>query len=136
MTPRDAIGYFVGMGWTPAQAAGIVANLIAESNLNPAAVGDGGRAYGVGQWHGDRQRNFAAIIGKDIRGSSLEDQLAFVHAELNRTEKQAGDLLRGCRTPSDAAACITQSYERPADAAGESAKRAIIAEGLFAEYSG
>ena len=35
---------FVSMGWTPVQAAGIVANLFSESRLNPAAVGDGGQA--------------------------------------------------------------------------------------------
>ena len=100
MTParQQALTYFIGAGWTPAQAAGIVANLEAESSLNPAAVGDGGKAYGIAQWHPDRQANFATTIGRDIRGSSFEDQLAFVHAELQTTEKRAGEALRATTT--------------------------------------
>jgi len=131
-----ALTYFVGMGWTPAQAAGIVANLVAESDLNPAAVGDGGAAYGIAQWHPDRQANFSAIIGRDIHGSSIDDQLAFVHAELQRWEKAAGDALASCATAGDAGACVSRLYERPADREGEAAKRAALAEKIFAEYKG
>lgn len=129
-----ALSYFIRMGWTPEQAAGVVANLVAESSLNPAAVGDGGQAYGIAQWHPDRQANFAAVIGRDIKGSSLEEQLAFVHAELNRFEKSAGDALRLCATASEAGACISTKYERPADRDGEAAKRAALAESIFAQY--
>src|SRR5260363_90445 len=45
-------------GWTHKQAAGIVANLKIESGLNPKAVGDGGKAYGIAQWHPPRQAEF------------------------------------------------------------------------------
>lgn len=124
---QQAISYFISMGWTPAQAAGIVANLHAESGLRPDAVGDGGKAYGIAQWHPDRQQNFAAIIGKSIVGSSLEEQLAFVHAELNGTERVAGDALRACITAAEAGACVSKMYERPADREGEAAKRAALA---------
>lgn len=134
--PRAAIAYFVRMGWTPQQAAGIVANLISESNLNPAAFGDGGQAYGIAQWHPDRQANFAAYIGKDIHGSSLEDQLAFVHIELGHSEKVAGTALAACTTAAEAGACVSQRYERPADKEGEATKRAALAEKLFQQYGG
>ncbi len=135
MTLADALAYFVTQGWTPAQAAGIVANLQAESGLRPDAAGDGGQAYGIAQWHHDRQVNFAAVIGKDIHGSSVEDQLAFVHAELNGAEKAAGHALRDCTNAADAGACVSKMYERPADREGEAAKRASLAQHIYAQYA-
>lgn len=136
MNAREAVSYLVGMGWSAAQAAGIVANLVAESGLNPAASGDGGRAYGIAQWHPDRQNNFAAVIGKSIRGSSVGDQLAFVHAELNGTEKAAGDALRACLSATDAGACVSERYERPADVQGEAKRRGAMAETILSQYGG
>lgn len=132
---QQALRYFVGMGWTPAQAAGIVANLLAESGLDPAVVGDGGSAFGLAQWHPDRQAGFRALIGKDIRGSSFEDQLAYVHAELQGTEQAAGDALRACTTAAAAGATVSAKYERPADREGEATKRAALAEDLLAAYA-
>jgi hypothetical protein len=113
-----------------------VANLIAESNLNEAAVGDGGQAYGIAQHHPDRQSLFAGLMGKPMQGSSFEDQLYFVHAELLRSEAKAGDALRDCSTAAAAGACISKMYERPADRDGEATKRAALAEQLFIEYGG
>ena len=132
---KRAFDHFVRMGWSLEQAAGIVANLVAESSLNPAAVGDGGLAYGIAQWHPDRQRFFSAIIGRDIRGSTFEDQLAFVHAELVNTEKPAGDALRACTTAAAAGATVSRLYERPADRDGEAARRAGAAESILAEMT-
>ena len=54
----DAIEYFTGQGWTKNQAVGIVANLEAESGLDPTIKGDKGEALGIGQWHPDRQALF------------------------------------------------------------------------------
>jgi hypothetical protein len=133
---RDAVAYFVRMGWTPEQSAGLVANLVAESGLRPDAVGDGGQAYGIAQWHPDRQSNFAGLIGKPMEGSTLEEQLAFVHAELRGTEKHAGDALAICTTASEAGAVVSKLYERPADREGEAARRSSLAESLLAEYGG
>ena len=129
---QQALAYFVRMGWTLAQAAGIVANLTAESNLNPAAVGDNGAAYGIAQWHGDRQAGFHALLGRPIQGSSLEDQLAWVHAEMRSTERVAGAALAACTTAAEAGACVSEKYERPADRAGEAIKRGILAENILA----
>lgn len=128
---RLALDYFVRMGWSAAQSAGIVANLWAESKLNPATVGDGGQAYGIAQWHPDRQAHFPGLFGKPIHGSTLDEQLAFVHAELIDFEKSAGDALRRCTSASDAGACVSIKYERPGDAVGEATKRAALAESLF-----
>jgi len=130
---RLALDYFIGMGWSPPQAAGIVANLVAESRLIPSATGDSGLAYGIAQWHPDRQANFSAIMGKDIRGSSLEEQLAFVHAELQRWEKPAGDALASCATAREAGACVSLKYERPRDKEREAIERGELAQQLHTE---
>jgi hypothetical protein len=115
-TPSSAsavMQFFIAKGWTPAQAAGFAANLQVESNFNPAAVGDGGRAYGIAQWHPDRQRNFQAWSGRDIRGSTVEQQLEFMHFEMTQgAERRAGSMIRQTTTPEQAAAVIDQYYER------------------------
>lgn len=110
-----AMQFFISKGWTPAQAAGIVGNLDVETGgtFNPAAVGDGGRAYGIAQWHPDRQANFRAWSGQDIRGSTFEQQLEFVHHELTAgREQRAGTILRQATIAEQAAALVDQFYER------------------------
>jgi hypothetical protein len=112
--PEEAQAFFESKGWTKEQAAGIVGNLVEESGLRTDAVGDGGRAYGIAQWHPDRQQNFRNYAGKDIRQSTFQEQLEFVNWELNNTEKAAGNKLRGAASAEDAAAIVDQYYERSA----------------------
>jgi len=128
---QEAVAFFVQRGWTREQSAGIVANLEAESGLRPDVVGDSGQAYGIAQWHPDRQSIFAGLIGKPIQGSSFEDQLHFVHAELRGAEHTAGEALAACETAADAGACVSRLYERPADREGEASKRAALAQRIF-----
>lgn len=114
-----AMKFFMDKGWTREQAAGIVANLSAESKLKPDALGDKGHAYGVGQWHPDRQANFKAWSGHDIHGSSLQDQYGFVNYELTEGQEQAaGRNLRRTRTAGDAGAVVGDQYERYGDKSG------------------
>ena len=112
--PEEAQAFFEGKGWTKEQAAGIVGNLVVESRLKTDAVGDGGKAYGIAQWHADRQDKFRQVYGKDIRQSSFAEQLEFVNWELNNTEKAAGNSLRGATTADQAAAIVDKQYERSA----------------------
>jgi hypothetical protein len=114
---KTALDYFIQQGWTPEQAAGIVANLQAESydRIDPAAVGDAGKGYGIAQWHGSRQRDFERVMGKPLKGSGLEDQLKFVQWELTdpkSTERRSGARLKAAKTAAEAAAIIDQHYER------------------------
>lgn len=123
------IDFFRAKGWSEDHAKGIAANLEQESNFQPDAVGDGGNAYGMGQWHPDRQANFAKFSGKDIRQSTAQEQLEFIHYELTRgAEKSAGERLKMATSASEAAGIVSQYYERPADTNGEIARRAAIAE--------
>ena len=114
----EALMFFISKGWTGTQAAGIVGNLQAESgvNLKIDAVGDGGQAYGIAQWHPPRQANFAKVFGKDIRKSSFKDQLEFVDWELKNTESRAGNMLKSAKTPAEAASIVDQYYERSSGA--------------------
>jgi LysM repeat protein len=111
---KTAFDYFIQQGWSKEQAAGLVANLQAESgqNLDVNIFGDGGAGYGIAQWHGSRQRDFERVMGKPLKGSGLEDQLKFVQWELNNTEKRAGARLKAAKTAAEAAAIIDQYYER------------------------
>jgi hypothetical protein len=138
LTPNAeyAIRFFEAQGYTTAQAAGIVANLQAESgaNLKIDAVGDGGKAYGIAQWHPDRQENFRKVFGKDIRNSSLQEQLQFIAWELNNSEKKAGMKVRAAQSEVETAMLFDQYYER---SSGEHRqKRMATAQTLYASLGG
>lgn len=125
------VRYFMTMGWSEAAAKGIVANLHHESGLNNKAVGDNGKAYGLAQWHPDRQENFKKVFGKDIRESTESEQLAFVHYELTKgKEKAAGQELAKAKTAEEAARIVTYKYERPANADKDAETRAKTASTL------
>lgn len=132
----QAMQYFTSQGWTKQQAAGITANLQKESQFDHTAVGDGGRAYGVAQWHPDRQANFKAKYGKSIKQASYAEQLAFVNHELTKgTEQAAGKRLRQAKTAQQAAATVSQYYERPKAVEKEKRERAAIAATIDKNYS-
>jgi len=127
----DLMQYFESQGWTHAQASGVVSNFTVESGLRPNAVGDGGSAYGLGQWHPDRQAAFSSMFGKDIRSSSLLEQAAFANYELTQgNEQHAGRALKGTNSPYDAGAIVSSLYERPADREGNMAIRGGLAQQL------
>ncbi|CAB3889727.1 hypothetical protein LMG26788_03778 [Achromobacter pulmonis] len=127
----DAIKFFEGKGYSREQAAGIVANLMAESNLNPKAIGDNGQAVGIGQWHPVRQADFKKAFGIDLKDATLAQQLAFVDWELRNTERTAMEKLQAAKTPQQAGDAVSRYYERPKDKDGEAEKRAAAAGALY-----
>lgn len=129
-----ALEFFKKAGWSANQSAGIVANLIHESNLKKNAVGDGGQARGIAQWHPDRQADFEKWSGKKFDDATTDDQLAFVNYELrNGTRKLAGKLLAGATNAAQAGMIVSKYYEAPADQQGEMAKRGRTAEQLVGD---
>ena len=52
VTPRQIYQALINAGASTTQAIGIMANGIAESGLNPEAVGDQGTSFGIWQQHG------------------------------------------------------------------------------------
>ncbi|KAA8387038.1 phage tail protein [Acetobacter tropicalis] len=130
-TGRKIQAFFQRNGFTADQAAGLVANFDAESGFDPNIQGDkvNGKytAYGIGQWHQKRQDDFRRVIGRDIHGSSLDDQLKFSAWELANTEKNAGNAIHGASSAQNAAALTSFDYFRPgkdrADQLAEMQKR-------------
>jgi hypothetical protein len=110
---QQAMAFYMQKGYTKEQAAGIVGNLIGESNLNTGAVGDSGTAEGIAQWRGERLnrlKRFAASRGKDYK--DFETQLDFVDLELQNNEKAAYQALKSAKTVDEATAAFI-GYERP-----------------------
>ncbi len=112
-----------GLGVAPHQAAGIVANLHAESSpqIKPwGVVGDNGTAFGAAQWRNERfanLNNFAKANGMDPR--TTEAQQAFMRHELigrgahgGGSEAKAYGALASAQDPSSAAAAFDARYER------------------------
>ena len=137
-----AMTYFVSRGWTPAQAAGIVGNLQAESgkNLSLTAVGDGGKALGIAQWHPNRRTVYERTFGKPWSESSFNDQLGFIQLELNNFDnvsgnlnKNAGTALRNSNTAAQAATIFDAQYERSSGAHRQ--KRIDNAEALLEQWT-
>ncbi|MFT8417394.1 MAG: phage tail tip lysozyme [Acetobacter sp.] len=111
---RGVQQFFMRNGYSSAQAAGLVANLAQEDgSFDPGKVGDSGTAYGIAQWHKDRQDDFRRVMGRDIHGSSREDQLKFMQWELDHQSYLGGDEIRHARTASQAAALASVNYFRP-----------------------
>jgi len=131
--PKIAMEFFLDQGWTPEQAAGLVANLQAESydQIDPAAQNGG--AYGIAQWRGSRKRDFEEEMGRPLKGSSLMDQLKFVQHELNNKESKAGQLLKQATTAAQAAAIVDEFYERSGGAAIR--RRIALANSLLTAFA-
>lgn len=121
---------FESLGWSPEQAAGIVANLQRESGLDPSrpnATGNG--MYGLAQWDTKRRANFRKLFGHDIHNSTMAEQVAFVNHELRHgTEQFAGRKLMQAKTAGEAGAAVALYYERFGNHPDEVAARARLAE--------
>jgi hypothetical protein len=113
-TAKEAVEFFTSKGWTKAQAAGIVGNLMAESGLRTDDFNAPENAYGIAQWRSDRQERFAKTYGKLIQQAGFQEQLEFVHWELNNDESKAGKALRATTDASTAAFVVDKMYERSA----------------------
>jgi hypothetical protein len=129
VSAQQAYAYFIHEGWTGPQACGIIANIQNESQFNPAIFGDNGTAYGICQWHPDRQANFAAFTGVQIQGSTYGQQLAFINYELrNGSEQPAGRQLLQTSTANAAGYAMCFYYERPQNKEYVSQQRGALAQ--------
>jgi len=134
MESSAVIEFMVSKGWSEDQAAGIAANLKHESNFNAGAVGDGGKAYGLAQWHEPRQDAFKSWAGKSIKGSSEDEQLEFIHHELTAgSERAAGNKLRLAASAHEAGDVFSRAYERPSKTEEEAAARGATAARLLGQ---
>lgn len=104
----NSVSYWMGKGFTKAQAEGITARLAKESGgnwLNPNAINPQSGAYGIAQWLGSRRPAAVATGGDE------QKQLDLVNQELNTTERVALAAIRAAKTPAEAALAMEQ-FER------------------------
>jgi hypothetical protein len=127
---REALAFFTNVGWSREQAAGLIANIEAESQFDAQAVGAGGLAFGICQWHPGRQAAFKAKFGSCIKESDYVGQLRFVDFELHHGEHRAGNALREALSARNAGEVVCRPYERPIDPNGnENFRRGTRAQG-------
>ncbi len=100
----------VGMGMSPQDAAGAIGNITVESKGNNKAVGDSGSAFGLGQWHPDRQALFEQLYHKNIKEATHDEQLKFYYDELNLRHQMPHGA-----TPGYSSYSIMHDYEAPKD---------------------
>lgn len=132
----QAMNILTSKGWTQEQAAGIVGNLQMESgpDMKTNAVGDGGKAYGIAQWHPDRQQHFKQQFNKDIREAGFIEQLEFVDWELRNKELTAFKALKEAKSAREAAIVFDKFYERSSGA--HRAQRVANAEAIMKTRQG
>lgn len=115
-------------GLGAAAATGVVGNLVVESRIDPRAIGDGGLAHGICQWHPDRWSallHFAAV--HSANPYDLAVQVAFAVREAAwPAGGHCWQLLAGETrdiTVDEAADIWMRRFERPADQSTEAARR-------------
>lgn len=130
---NQAMAYFIGQGWTPEQAAGIVGNIQGESSFNTAAQNQG--HIGIAQWDADRRQKILAGTGIDVANATYDQQLAAIQWELKNNESRAGAALAGAQSAGAAATIIRNGYERPGFDLADQSRRMGYAEDALTGYS-
>lgn len=117
---QEIIAGLVARGMSLPVAQGVVANMKAESNLQPgineiSPVVPGSRGgFGLNQWTGPRRvayEQFAAERGKPL--DDLQTQLDFTMFELQGPERAAYAALQGVQNPLEAARIYSEQFLRP-----------------------
>lgn len=117
---QEIIAGLLARGVSLPVAQGIVANMKAESNLQPgineiSPVVPGSRGgFGLNQWTGPRRvayEQFAAERGAPL--DDLQTQLDFTMYELQGPEKAAYTALQGVQDPLEAARIYSERFLRP-----------------------
>lgn len=108
---KRAMDFFKSKGFSDVQAAAIVGNLMWESGLNENEhTGDGGKAFGIAQWHPDRKANLVKFAnGKPI--NDLDLQLAFVEHELRTSYGKAYNIIKSASDIDTASRAFSHIYE-------------------------
>lgn len=110
---RTAFEFFVTKGLAHAQAAGIVGNLLQESNVNPAAVQADGPGRGIAQWSVGARWNGLLRFARARHASALalDTQLEFLWHELTTVPSLGLGALRAERSVAGAAGVFARSFE-------------------------
>jgi hypothetical protein len=118
--PRVIYDFLLGQGVSPASAAGILANIQAESGFNPSAVGDGGTSGGLFQHHASRWESLKAFAAQ--RGTSWSNWQSQVLFALQEARQMGLSLTH--TDAREASIEWTLRFERPANAQAKAQQRA------------
>ncbi len=143
---EKAFNYFLQKGLADFQSAGIIGNLMAESNVDPTAQQDGsnspvpknGVGFGIAQWtYTARQGplvDYADSLNQPV--NTLPVQLGFLWKEL--TGPYAGVLrdLKASKTVEQATGIILNDFEAPAERTQNMIKRTQFAKDVLSRYGG
>lgn len=105
-----AYEHFLHEGFTPAQAAGIVGNLIQESNVDPESIQSGGPGRGIAQWS-EGGRWIPSLMTGNPK-VDLQAQLNYIDQELQSNPGYGLAALKKAQTPVQAAQIFGSDYER------------------------
>ena len=118
---KFACNYFETQSYSNVHIAGIIGNLMQESNLDSKALGDKKTALGIAQWRNDRRtnlNNFATSKGKSSDDFFI--QLEFINHELKGigvngggSKGQAYLALLTTQNIEDSTRIFMLQYERP-----------------------
>jgi hypothetical protein len=114
--PAYAYNYLTENGVSPIMASGLVGNLMQESgkDIDPAASGDNGNAFGSAQWNGPRMRAYMGYAkGRGAEPTDFKTQLDFLLHEGRTTEKAAWSAIAAAKTPEEAALIASGKFWRP-----------------------
>lgn len=104
-------------GLTEAEAAALVGNFDAESELDPLAKNKKSGAFGIGQWLGPRKADL--MSGKYGDPNDVMTQLRFVGHELHSTEANTLAQLKAASARgapgTEMSDIVMNTYERPSD---------------------
>lgn len=124
------------IGINSAAACGVLANIRAESNFNPEALGDSGTSYGLCQWHGSRwDRLKSYCSNNDYDSSTIEGQMYYLKYELNNYYKEVLESLKKVSNDKsgayDAGYVFCYEFERPSNRETQSESRGNYAKNTY-----
>lgn len=134
---KQAYTYFIGKGYSPQVAAGIVGNLVHESGLNTTIIGDKNlekKAHGLAQWRGERYQRLKSKYGENW--TDFNNQLEFVDWELRNTHKNAGEKLIEATSAHEAGQIFSDLYEIPKKKYHENEARRLAVERVGKDFLG
>lgn len=107
---ETAYSFFVNSGFTPAQASGIVGNLMQESGVNPESVQPNGPGRGIAQWSLGGRWLPSLMTGNVTQ--DLQNQEQYILDELQANPAYGLSALKQATTPDQAANIFGNDYEK------------------------
>jgi hypothetical protein len=130
---NQAMAYFQKKGYTANQAAGIVANIQAESSYNPSPkINPSNPHYGIAQWSTARASQILKATGIDVKTASYADQLKAINWELDHSYSATKAKIKASDSAQGSALTFSNDFEKPGDGSNE--RRMLIA-GRIAGYA-